>query len=324
MKSFSIDGVHWQLDSSTVIATGVRFNPSICKGTPGYVAAWFSQSMIGGSLYPSVSFSSDGVLWSAGQSLGVPMLNIGSGYAVSVAANNQGFMAAFTSRNSSLLPIHARSSFSSDGMTWSSLVQIDDSVGSIMNYTTSVAGFEDTFLAGWVDGSNNAHTSISTNNGMSWSSVAITSDNSVGSEVTVSANSSGFLAAWVDSSGNAHSRFSVDGATWEAPLQIASGLDTTNLVGVALSTSSDVFLAAWQDSANQAYASALQNGVWSDPVQIASDLDAITGSVLGISSVGNKVQFTWTGSMNPYGNLSSVQTSVSFAFKRPSNRRSRS
>ncbi len=313
----STDGITWNAADIIEMPMGGGTpgeNPSVCKGSLGYVAAWYVQKALNNAVHVSLF---NGSSWSTPQTLDFsgPVL---IGNTVSVAANAQGFMVVSSWHAG--LSEHVYSNFSSDGTTWGTKVNISTMPG---GYAPSVAGYGNTFIATWEE-SNNPQASISTDMGTTWNSYSIASDGSAYSQVTVSATSLGYLAAWVDMSGVAHSSFSSDGMVWSAPVQIASGVDTADAVGIGLSGTSHGFIAAWEDSSNNANASFSADGAsWSSPVQIGTGLDAITGSLVGVSFFGARSLFTWTGSSDPYSNLSQVQISLfsPHSYQRPSNRR---
>ena len=316
----SLDGISWNAGSSSIIATGITTFLEICKGPLGYgVIAYIYTTQI----QPYFIFSSDGISWDMGQIVPVPP-NIGNGGAApSIAGNNQGFMTTYTLNPSGVI-LYGYSSFY-DGSSWSTATKIDSAT--IAGESPSVAVYQNTFVATWVDNTNfNAQSGISTDMGATWSAPsAITNDNSVNSQVTVSATSKGFLAAWVDVSGNAQSSFSNDAMTWSSPVQIASDINTSDNTAIGLSGTSDGYIAAWQDSMNNAYASFSEDGSsWADPVQIGTGLDSIDSSIIGVSFFGSKCLFTWTSGSAPYSNLCQVElpsSSSPHSYKRPSNRR---
>ncbi len=316
----SHDGISWNAGSSSIIMTNLFHAPEICKGPLGYGVVAYILGM-GGN--PYFVFSSNGLSWSMAQQIPVPISVGTGGFSPSIAGNAQGFMTTYA-----LIPsggnVYGYSSFY-DGSVWSMATLIN--LTTIGGESPSVAVYQNTFIATWVDNTNqNAQSVISTDMGSSWSAPSvITNDNSVSSQVTVSATSNGFLAAWVDVSGNAQSSFSSDAMTWSPPVQIASDIKTSNETAIGLSGTSDGYIAAWQDSMDNAYASFSEDGSsWMDPVQIGTGLDSISGSIIGVSFFGSKCLFTWTSGSAPYSNLCQVglpSSSSPHSYKRPSNRR---
>ncbi len=328
MQSPSIDGVSWMLNTISAITTTALFNPSICSGPSGFVVSWFNSSFIGGANFPAVSFSTDGVLWRLPQTL-TNITDLGVGSYVSAAANNAGFLAAFTVSIGATNPNHSYSSFSADGLSWSPYSQVDNSSFPLPSYTTSVSGYGTTFISGWADNSHNAFASLSnTSPYISWTAHQLTTNNTAYSEVTVSATNQGFMAAWVDLAGNGYYSFSTTGTSWSAPQQFATGINASIGAAIALGEASGGYIAAWQDSSNNGQVSAFNvaDRTWSTPVQFATNLStAFNGPLVGIaSSGGNPIVLTWTSGTDPYScllTLTSSATTSTRSYTRPANRR---
>lgn len=233
---------------------------------------------------------------------------------VGVSGSSAGFLATWDDSAS----FNAFSSFSADnGSTWTAATQITTSgllYGSYPNYIAAVAVSSGAsgFVATWLQNDGNGYSSLSTNNGGSWSSpVQITNSGDVNSDVIVSSSPSGYMAVWVNSANNAMTSFSSNGTSWNAPVQAGSGLVANNLTNgsgadVFVSGTTSGFVIAWVGADNNAYGSfSSDNGqTWSTPVQITNDGSVSysnNASAFGFVSVAafeNGCVFTWQDTSN--------------------------
>ncbi len=184
---------------------------------------------------------------------------------------------------------------------WTTPAQLTDSgivISDVVSAATSAG-----FMVVWVDSSNSANYSFSTD-GSTWQSGLITpAAGDVGSnvDVFVAGNANGFLATWVDGYGNAWSTFTANnGNTWSTALQInphTAPLLAGSSVYVAGGKSG--FVATMIGNDQNLYVSfSTRTAAWSSPTQVTFD-----GSVFNINGspkqyvsavvVGNSCMLTW-------------------------------
>ena len=329
MTSLSFNnGSSWSSSGSIPISYPLN-TVHLASGPMGTVAAWQTTALPGYGNYPTTSFSSNnGTSWTTPTVLPLetPANKFYGYFDILVVANEQGFLATYTGIYFTLANVpNAYASFSADGNTWSSPVQINP-VNNIAEISTTIAVSGTTFLAAWVDNSGQAQTSISTDEGSTWSvtPVPISNATNVVSEVSLYATNAGFMAVWAIGSGDIYSSFSSNnGSTWTT--------NTTpfgnNIYGnIGLSGSTDGFIASWETNDNniEAAFSSNQGSTWSTPIVISSNVQLISSEdAPGVAVTGNNCLFTWTDlDSNAYSSFSVLPPTITpRAFQRPSNRR---
>jgi hypothetical protein len=305
--SFSNDnGATWRYTAAIPDASSLNFS-RISQGSSGTMVVYVHSPPGAVLLMPTAGFSTNN-----GQTWSLNTIASKASSFVNVCTTGTSFMAVFSTINR-----HLYSSFSSDGTSWNSDVQIAPADSVLLTYSPGIAYNGSVFMTAWVnnDADRTALFSTSTNNGSTWSAHSqIGSIDQVNSEISLTAVESGFLATWSDTSGRAWSSFtSNNGSTWSTPSLITSGLSTESYPSVLANGSSTVFIAAWKDSANTAYAcfSTNNGATWSSPLTAISPTGAYLPSLLsnfvGVSVVGTNGLFTWIDTnQNIYANYSSL------------------
>lgn len=253
---FSTNGNAWSTPSAIDSDPEVVTPFSVCGTTAGVMATW--HTAMDGNAYSSFS-TNDGTAWGSI----MPITNTGNvnDRAVIVAGYGSNFVATWASDENTFASYY-------NGTNWSvtpTQITMSTDVISDVWVGANSAGF----MAVWVNYSNNAYASFSSN-GTSWSSPAqIPTGITLLSQTNISicGSTSGFVVAWIGNDNNAYASMSADnGNSWSTPVQITG--DGSVLTG------------------------------YSD--------DSL--GVVGVSAVGTTCVFTWLGQMVVLGRSSATAT----------------
>jgi len=244
------------------IASNSSYLATVAGNSTGFVVVWINVPPGGfnpGNVYSA--FSDDlGVSWSVNEISGAG----GEAWVpVNVAATEAGFMAVWIELDGGAENVWA--SFSSDGTTWNSPVEVYGGGDTVQGILCGIAGNSSGFVVTWVTDSSGAFSSFSSDNGMTWSTPSEITDDlaseAFGPQVCASADA--FMAVWQDGDNNLQSSLSTDnGSTWDTPIQAAENLlAVDSFVGF----SSNRFIAFWHGGDNNADGSLSSDGgnTWS-------------------------------------------------------------
>ncbi len=312
----SNEGLTWS--PPVTLGTSVFGIVSVAAQNSRFVVSWSEHDDASNDSYVSASVSTSGLTWSAPTVIQMQPVANGIGYHTPVAATNAGFMLVWTERDLINGGHEAKTSFSADGMTWNSPVQINTMGTSPDQSKVSIAGNANGFLATFTLTISPAegYAVFSSNNGATWSAPVSVSSVEGGTLLAVGANASGFLAAYVETSMQTiATRFSTDnGATWSSPVQIPmSHGDSSSLVSV--SANNQLFVVTWVDASNNCQASISDNNgaTWSAPISFPTTPSIYTGELLGVSVLpSSNAMFTWRDTMNnAYSSFAGVRSNAS-------------
>lgn len=307
MTSFSSDlGLTW--GTPVLAGTDSSYVISITARGPVFLIAWVNTDTGFSQGIATTAFSTDqGQTWSSPVAVS-PTFGTDGGTVnppVVLAHNSSGYMVAWTAPDMSFNR-NIWTSFSADGVTWTTAVQASPDGFEAPYDEVSIAANDSGFLLSWAHMDRGAlltYTSFSSDNGASWSDPTqnVEANQFYSSTfTTIVGTSEGFMAGWIDGTQNVSCDFSTDnGMSWSPKKLISSVLGLSN---VGFANTGDGVIATWIDTAMNARAAFSSNhGVsWSDPVEITSDgtVQVAYLNVIGVSSVTPNYMFTWFSSDN--------------------------
>jgi hypothetical protein len=154
--------------------------PVVAGNDFGFMVVWYSGSQNDNFFYSSLS-TDEGDTWSQNPYL-VANLNVTQPVRPTIAANENGFMVAWTNNSNDAYA----SFFQNGGSTWSEPYLIAQNLlsGTVSNVTLS--GTSLGFVASWIDAEMNGYASFSSDNGITWSTpVLVTGNRSVSNAQTI-------------------------------------------------------------------------------------------------------------------------------------------